>query len=361
MRNQVEEPGIELLRTCDVTEWRRIVRRARLGSPAKTVAGFLADYADWDDGGNAFPGVVRLAAVTEIHEVTVRNALKKLRRLGLVLRTERGSNYGRNGAGMHDRYQLTVPINIMTPACPIEMLPPDELPVERERKPKQRARKVSPSPGFADVRVESGESAVDTLASASPALGDETRKPDELAVDNELSVSPGLGVSARITEPSAHITESWAHITESWARNHRVLGSPTFHRPSIDLPSPFQFSSGEYLTWPPGWFSTGKGDQSAVDEAEPPVIEGRSVTSLGPLPPPEADYAGAQMRMLLLGPDAQRWIEQARTLLRERNRGEPSREAVLITAARLVDAAPPAPDPLAVPTAQAPIVGEVVP
>lgn len=102
-------------------EWERIIRRARLGSaPTKSVALALATYAD-QDGTRVRPGVDRLAAVTELSERSVKNALKKLREVGLIERVFHGGLRGTRGFA--DVYRLTIPANLMQR---VELLPVDE-------------------------------------------------------------------------------------------------------------------------------------------------------------------------------------------------------------------------------------------
>lgn len=103
-------------------EWERVVRRVRLGSPAKAVALALASYAD-QDGSRVRPGVARLSAVTELSERSVRNALTKLRDLGLIERTREGSRNGRRA--LTDEHRLSIPADLLE-RC--ELLDPDESP-----------------------------------------------------------------------------------------------------------------------------------------------------------------------------------------------------------------------------------------
>ncbi|TDD54549.1 hypothetical protein E1286_04990 [Nonomuraea terrae] len=108
------------LRPVDPFEWRRIVRRCRLGATTKHVASVLADYAS-PDGSDVRPGNDRLVAVTELGEKTVRRALDKLRTVGLILRVFEGSKQGRRA--LADEYRLTVPDDL---SDRVEMLGPDE-------------------------------------------------------------------------------------------------------------------------------------------------------------------------------------------------------------------------------------------
>jgi DNA-binding transcriptional ArsR family regulator len=103
-------------------EWERIIRRARLGAPAKSVALAMATYAD-SDGSRIYPGVARLAAVTELSERSVRAALKKLRDLGLIERTFKGGHRGVQA--VTDVHRLTIPADLFDR---VEMLDPADVP-----------------------------------------------------------------------------------------------------------------------------------------------------------------------------------------------------------------------------------------
>ena len=104
----------------DRYEWERLVRRVRLGAPAKAVALAMATYAD-PDGTRVRPGVARLAAVTELSERSVYSALKKLRALGLVECVFRGGHRGEDS--MASAYRLTIPVDLLER---VEMLPVSE-------------------------------------------------------------------------------------------------------------------------------------------------------------------------------------------------------------------------------------------
>jgi DNA-binding transcriptional ArsR family regulator len=103
-------------------DWERVIKRARLGTPAKAVALAMATYADLD-GTKVRPGVVRLAAVTELSERSVYSALKKLTNLGLIECVFRGGHRGESG--MASVYRLTIPADLLER---VEMLPPSEKP-----------------------------------------------------------------------------------------------------------------------------------------------------------------------------------------------------------------------------------------
>lgn len=118
-----------MLHPADPFTWRRVVRRCLLGASTKLVAACLADYAS-PDGADVRPGNERLVNVTELGERTVRRALDKLREVGLVERVLEGSKQGRRG--LADEYRLTIPDDL---AGRVEMLDPDERPVDNPRSP----------------------------------------------------------------------------------------------------------------------------------------------------------------------------------------------------------------------------------
>ncbi len=361
------------LRACPPAEWARIIRRARLGKPVKTVALALPWYADHDSGENVFPGEVRLAAVCELHVVTVRNALKRLRALGLVQRLEKGSSYGRGGGGKADRYRLTAPVNILAPSCPIELLPPDELPAPPERASRNQTGTPSRTLGddvaaagtasgtrgdTADKPAELVVENPDVGETASHRLGDQPGEPTESAVDNYPSPSPRLAVSGQNTESPVRNTESPVQNTEPWMQKHRAWDSPTFHGPPINHPSPLELVLSDHVTCEPEPAEPHE-DTNAGESAEHlgAALTGVVLAPLGPTAPAEAAYAAAQKRLLELE-DHQFWIEHAERLLRgESGRRAPDRQRVLVLAADLALAArpptPARPAPQA-PAAQAP-------
>lgn len=91
-----------------VNEWVNVVRRARLGESAKSVAFAMATYAD-RDGTKVFAGVARLAFECEMNYRTVQRALAELRRAGLIEVTRRGNRR----AGKSDEYRLTLAADLL--------------------------------------------------------------------------------------------------------------------------------------------------------------------------------------------------------------------------------------------------------
>lgn len=133
---------------CDRYEWERVVRRVRLGAPTKNVALTAATYAN-RDGSGIYPGVARLTAVTELSERSVREALKKLRGIGLLVRISEGSRNGRRAFA--DEYALAIPADLLER---VELLDPDESPA-----PPAADRSGSPAPGAGSPACDSGSPA----------------------------------------------------------------------------------------------------------------------------------------------------------------------------------------------------------
>lgn len=88
-------------------EWIGVFRCLPLDSTTKLVGYALALSADFDDGKNAHPGLDRLMTETGLRsDKTIRNALAKLRELGLAERRFKGSSAG--ARGLADMYWLAL-------------------------------------------------------------------------------------------------------------------------------------------------------------------------------------------------------------------------------------------------------------
>ncbi|MEV8638963.1 hypothetical protein AB0395_45645 [Streptosporangium sp. NPDC051023] len=94
------------LEPMDPLTWRTVVARCLLGSTVKLVAYTLANYAS-SDGSDVRPGEALLIKDTELGERTVRDALTKLREVGLIVRTFHASATGLRDKA--DEYRLTFP------------------------------------------------------------------------------------------------------------------------------------------------------------------------------------------------------------------------------------------------------------
>lgn len=102
-----------------------------ISSPMKPVLVVLADMAD--EAATCYPGQARIAQMTGLSTKTVARALKKLERLGLVVRQHRQDGFGHRTS---DRYHLQLTVTVP------ESLP-DTLPT------RQRAYKAT-SPSLTD-------------------------------------------------------------------------------------------------------------------------------------------------------------------------------------------------------------------
>lgn len=83
-------------------DWQRKILACRLGKNTTAVALVLSIHAN-KDGTNAHPGIRLLAHEAEVSERMARAALERLRELGLIVRTRRGSTaQKRNWADVYD-------------------------------------------------------------------------------------------------------------------------------------------------------------------------------------------------------------------------------------------------------------------
>lgn len=137
-------------------EWERVIRRARLGAPCKAVALAMATYAD-RDGSRVYPGVARLAAVTELSERSVRGALKKMRDVGLIERIYQGGHRGVHS--FTDVHRLTIPVDLLDR---VEMLPPGEE-VAPQPAPRAAWDVSQPAPGAAQPAGGAAQPAPDDI------------------------------------------------------------------------------------------------------------------------------------------------------------------------------------------------------
>lgn len=88
--------------------WEDAVRRSKLDRTTKYIALLVSSYASLD-GTNAYPGVARLAVESTLSAATVRRALDKLRRVGLLEVASRGNRRKREA----DEYRLIFAENLL--------------------------------------------------------------------------------------------------------------------------------------------------------------------------------------------------------------------------------------------------------
>lgn len=279
-------------------QWRTVVARCLLGSSVKTVAYTLTHYAN-PDGTSVRPGEKLLAKDCEMGERTVRDALSRLREVGLIERVVCGSEYGRGG--MADEYRLTHPgleelenrVPMWSPDRSKVMFQGAEVPPPEPRKRKKRSPKNLESPA-ADAGVRDGSPAAD--AGVNPA--DDAVRPAAVAGDTALPTSNHRQL-----------------ITGTPATDNRNTGSscrPPSPAPSQDLAN--EFGSCDHV-------------------AEVEVRGARSS-------PDELDHKSAMKILNDLGPDtAQRLMDCALAEARTRDGRDPPPTALVLAAAHLALAA----------------------
>lgn len=201
------------LEPIDPLTWRTIVARCLLGSTVKLVAYTLANYAS-SNGADVRPGEKLLAKDTELGERTVRDALARLREVGLIHRTFEASTTGLRN--MADEHRLTFPEDLEDR---VAMWDP-----KRQRVTKGGAEQTAPAPRKRKKRVD---------PPATPAGG--------LPVDNSL---PPAGVAGGTpsenplkadTPGGLPASNHRQLITEPPATDNRTTGRscrPPSHRPS---------------------------------------------------------------------------------------------------------------------------------
>lgn len=91
-----------------VADWLKLVRRARLGQPLRTVALYLAGKAN-NDGTHLYAGIARMAVECELSRAEARRALKTLRDAGLIELVCRGNRRLRKS----DEYRLVIGPDVM--------------------------------------------------------------------------------------------------------------------------------------------------------------------------------------------------------------------------------------------------------
>jgi len=117
-------------------DWQREIRRYQLGRTVKLVAWALSLYAH-PDGTNIYPGEAQLAADCDLTEKPVREALRELIRLGLLVQDLKGRQLGRQGVA--SRYHLALPDDLA-----------DRVELTKRRPPSGDRRNSAPrSPGRA--------------------------------------------------------------------------------------------------------------------------------------------------------------------------------------------------------------------
>ncbi|SDI40535.1 hypothetical protein SAMN05421505_14910 [Sinosporangium album] len=185
----------EGLEPIDPLTWRTIVARCLLGSAAKLVALAMANYSS-PNGADVRPGVALLSKDTDLGQRTVREALAKLRRVGLVFRTFEASATGLRD--MADEYQLTFPDDLESR---VAMWDP-----KRRKITKGGAEQARPAPRTRRKRTE-------------PPAGDAGGQP----VDN--SEPPATGAGGPVDNPLAPAGDAGGYPPETPPANHPKTGT----------------------------------------------------------------------------------------------------------------------------------------
>jgi hypothetical protein len=213
--------------------WRTVVARCLLGSTVKLVAYTLANYAS-NDGSSVRPGEALLMKDTELGERTVRDALAKLRDVGLIERTFHASS-----AGLRDKadvYRLTFPDDLEERVAMWD--------VKRRKVAKGGVEVEPPKPATRKKR---------TKAPATPAGGstEEGTQPPATPAGGSASESPETGhddssnQAASTANHRQHVPEPPATDTGTTGRSCRPPSHAPSHAPSHDSNDPDHFGSVE--------------------------------------------------------------------------------------------------------------------
>lgn len=158
-----------------VREWTDVVRRARLGRTVKAVALVLATYADFGTGTRVHPGVARLAIDAEVSYNIAKQALGRLRQIGLIELVRRSRRRGEA-----DDYRLILGAELLDH---VDVLSPAQLAgaVVRMRDAKRRGG------GSTDPDGPSGGTPVQPTARAVQPVDNPDVQPTPWAVDEEVT------------------------------------------------------------------------------------------------------------------------------------------------------------------------------
>lgn len=189
---------------CGRYDWERLVRRIDVNPSVKLVALTVATYAD-RSGGNIFPGVQRLAAVTGLTDKTVRAGLKRLRELGLLDRTREGSRRGRQG--LADEYQLAYPADLWDR---VGGLDPEESP-----------ELSSPDPVVTTADHRNSVPGSPVMSSGTPELsspitGNEFPPPSHTTPDTRPPTNVRLGLGTELTTARGGERHNVIDLSERW-------------------------------------------------------------------------------------------------------------------------------------------------
>lgn len=227
VNGQVKKPSF-------VTEWKGILKRARLDFTTKAIGMFVADYADFQTGEDVFPGGARLVVETGASHSTVERALAKLRKLGLIRMTKRGNRR----RGLSDEYALAIPEDLLDH---VAVLSPDELKAEMAAVAERKSLPLTQRGNEPDHPSHRGvNEPITPHCDATPTrknyLPDKNNHPDERSVRPEPP-------TAREGEPvnDEEIIEMQRQGVPGPERARRALaaaGRPFERKGVVDVPAP---------------------------------------------------------------------------------------------------------------------------
>lgn len=227
VNRQVKKPSF-------VTEWKGILKRARLDFTTKAIAMFVADYADYQTGEDVYPGIARLVVETGASHSTVERALAKLRKLGLIRMTKRGNRR----MGLSDEYALAVPEDLLDR---VEVRDPEAMKKEIALEADRKASPLTVRGDEPDYPSQGGVNEPITPhcegpPTRNPYLPDKSDHPDELALGPELP-------TAREETPvnPEEIDEMQRQGVPGPERARRALAAanrPFERKGVVDLPAP---------------------------------------------------------------------------------------------------------------------------
>ncbi len=277
------------LEPIDPLTWRTIVARCLLGSTVKLVAYTLANYAS-RDGCDVRPGEKLLVKDTQLGVRTVRDALTRLREVGLIYRTFEASATGL--ADKADEHRLTFPDDLESR---VPMWDP-----KRKKITHKGVEQAAPTPHKRKPRAQApatdagGSTPDDADPPATDAGGSPTENSDEADASEPL---PGGNHRQLITEPPA--------------THNRTTGRscrPPSHRPS-------QGPSQEKWISPYGAEEEGNRAGRREPSAKSPSYRQPPLMAVVPTPPDTAEYERARDALKTLPDFGHAYVEAARAEL----------------------------------------------
>ncbi|MEU8381728.1 hypothetical protein [Streptosporangium sp. NPDC048865] len=185
------------LEPIDPLTWRTIVVRCLLNPPVKHVALTAANYAS-RDGSDVRPGEKLLVKDTGLGARTVRDALAKLREVGLLYRVFEGAASG--SAELADEYQLTYPDDLESR---VAMWDPKRRKITKggvEQAPPtphtRKKRETVPAIDAGSQPVDNSEVPATDAGTSPPENRDEADTPEGLPAGNHRQLITGVPATA---------------------------------------------------------------------------------------------------------------------------------------------------------------------